>query len=189
MNSLAQFLRKTATFVVIAALALASACKGPQGDVGPAGTPGEQGPQGSAGPQGQPGNADVRQLSFGSKTIPAGNSVALDLPLPGVDRTLLEKSAVLVYGRYSTLSGGTIWYQIPGYVGGLYTKITLNVRFIQGTPMVLEIFPDNFQNATAFTLDAIRVLIIPATTLNNGRQAAIDFDDYAAVKKAYNLPD
>ena len=41
----------------------------------------------------------------------------------------------------------------------------------------------------ALTASAVRVVLIPANVLTNGRQAAIDFNNYNAVKKAYNLPD
>ncbi len=166
--------------------------QGPQGPAGPAGAIGPAGPAGTAGAAGaagQNGNANVTQISFGAKTIPVGTTSTLDLTLTGVDRATLEKSAVMVYVRNSSFSGSTLWYQIPGYVGGLNTKLVLNVRFFGNNPMTLQIFPEDYSNKTAFTLDAIRVVIIPANTLVNGRQATIDFTDYLAVKEAYNLAD
>ena len=182
--------------LVLTILFFSAACKpgdpGPKGDTGDTGATGPKGDIGATGPTGPAGNANVTQISFGSKTLPAGNSVAIDLPLPGVDRTLLEKSAIMVYARYSSLGGGTIWYQIPGYVGGLSTGFTLNVRYIQGSPMILEIFADKFQNATAITLDAIRVVIIPATTLTTGGRLAaplVDWTNYESVKAYYKLAD
>lgn len=183
--------------VALTAIFFFAACKsgdpGPKGDTGatgatgPAGPAGPTGATGPAGPTGATGNANVRQITFGSRTISVGNST-ISLTLTGVDRALLEQSAVLVYVRFGSLSSSTLWYQIPGYVGG-FSGMRLNVRFYGNSPMTLEIFPDNFQGTTPLTLDAIRVVIIPSNSQTNGRKAALDYTNYEEVKKAYNLPD
>lgn len=169
---------------------LFSACK--SGDPGPKGDTGATGPAGPAGATGATGNANVIQISFGAKTIPSGTNGSLTLPLTGVDRSLFEKSAIMTYVQYGGLGSSPLWYQIPGYVGG-FTGVTLNVRFYQTSttvPINLQIFGDNYNLPFSLNFDAIRVLIIPATTqTNGGRKAAVDYSNYEAVKAYYNLPD
>ncbi len=45
--------------------------------------------------------------------------------------------------------------------------------------------------STGGVLDAaaVRVVLVPANDLRNGRQAAIDYANYNEVKAHYNLPD
>lgn len=186
MNSISQITRKTAT--VLAMLLLAVACTKESGEVGPKGDTGAQGPQGpagpqgptgSTGPQGQTGNADVRQITFGSKNWVNTVGTSVNLTLSGINGEMAEKSAFFTYLKTTTL-----WYPVPGEVdfyGEFRTYLTPGANSI--------LYVKRVTTGSALTASAVRVVIIPANTLTNARQAAIDFNDYNAVKKAYNLPD
>ncbi len=148
---------------------------GAQGPVGPAGAQGPAGPVGATGPAGQNGNANVIQITYGSRTH-TGTELSYDLP--GVTATTLANSAYFVY-----VASGTFWYSLPGttqggsrdyraYISATATKLYINR--ISGTGN--DIFTQT------------RVLLIPASELRNARMGSVDFSDYEVVKKAYNLP-
>ena len=188
MNTIAEFSRKTATSLAMTMLVLATACTkeasevGPKGDTGaqgPQGVAGPQGPAGPAGPQGQTGNADVRQITFGSKSWANTTGALVELTLNGINQEMADKSAYFTYLKY-----GGYWYPVPGEVssaGEFRTYMFPGAKSLLGIRRVTTGF--------ALTATAVRIVIIPANALTNARQAAIDFSDYNAVKKAYNLTD
>lgn len=187
MNTIAEFSRKTATVLAMTVLVLATACtkesgvgpEGATGPQGPQGVAGPQGPAGPAGPQGQPGNADVRQITFGSKNWANTVGTSVSLTLNGVNQETAEKSAFFTY-----LKADGNWYPVPGEVSSYGEFRTYLIASANSTLYVKRVTAGSVLNATA-----VRVLLIPANALTNARQAAIDFNDYEAVKKAYNLPD
>lgn len=174
MNFVSQFSRKTSTLVAIAALALASACKGPQGDVGPAGT------NGVNGTNGKDGNANVVQITFGEKTH---SGTELTYTLTGITQAQLNGSAYFTYVR----PNNSFWYSLPGTTSGGSREYRTYVDATGSAAPRLLISRVAGSGSEVFS--TTRIVIIPAGVLVNGRQAAIDFNDYEAVKKAYNLPD
>jgi len=156
---------KTLSIVLLTSTMFFSSCK--KGDPGPAGTD---------------GNANVTQINFSSKTIPAGGTITLTLP--GITKAIAEKSMILTYGKVN----GQYWYQLPGYgftgtheyrtfIEPLDPSTTINISMIVGT--------------SAETFDPIRVLVIPANTIVTGRGTTPPFDisDYESVRNYFNLPE
>lgn len=163
------------TKCLIAALVLLTtivSCK--KGDTGPA------------------GNANVIQYNFGSQTFTG----VLNLTLSNISQGKIDSSMVLIYYNPSTETS-TAWYPVPGLgSGGLYE---MRYLIYQGTPSPSSYIislrankPDGSGTyASALTFTKIRVFIVPASSvLPGGRQAApVDYSDYYAVKKYYNIPD
>ena len=59
--------------------------------------------------------------------------------------------------------------------------------WIDGPARQLGIIRESGTNVTSIT--RTRVVIIPATTILNGRKAAVNYTDYEAVKAYYGLKD
>jgi hypothetical protein len=179
--------------VVLAAILLTSSllfiqCQGPQGEPGPQGETGATGAQGVAGPAGpqgpagQNGNANVIQVTYGSRTH-NGNQMTFILPA-SITQAMLNSSIFFMYIKQGN------WYALPG--AGLNGLRSYRV-YASASNSVAS--PSIFINRTTGTGDdvfeSIRFLIIPSTTQINGRVGLpdIDFSDYNAVKVYYNLPD
>jgi len=156
--------------------------KGDTGEPGPAGATGPQGPAGPAGatgpqgPKGDTGNANVIQITYGSRNH---TGTELSYALTGMTIQQVGSSAFFCYVNVSGF-----WYPIPGNVTGsfsyrAYTRAT-------GAPTFLI---TRLTGSGSQTFTSTRILFIPANDLRNGRQAAVDFNNYEAVKKHYNLPD
>ena len=143
---------------------------------------GPQGPPGDAGVPGANGNANVTQISFGSKTISSAGLITLTLT--GVDKTTAEKSLILTFAKGSNL----LWYPIPGFgVGGSNEYRT----FLNATDpaSILTISTNNAGSAETFP--AFRVIVIPANNLVNGRNGnpPYDISNYESVRAYFNLPE
>ena len=168
-----------------------SACKGPQGDPGPKGDTGVAGAQGAAGPAGaagatgpagpagQNGNANVIQISYGAKSWANIVDTSVELLMTGVNADFVSKSAYFTY-----VSTGTLWYSIPGEIG-TYGEFRTYISPTANSTLVIK------RASTGIVLNAtaVRVVLIPANDLRNGRKAAVDYANYEEVKKFYNLPD
>ncbi|MBX2952732.1 MAG: collagen-like protein [Leadbetterella sp.] len=156
--------------------------KGEQGPAGPAGATGPKGDTGATGaqgPKGDTGNANVIQFSFGAKswgnTIGALNSFSLS----GITASIAEKSAFFTY-----IKNGNLWYPVPGEISTYGEFRTYITPGSSSTVTVRRVSVGIVLNS-----DATRIILMPANDLRNGRQAAVDFNDYVAVKKFYDLPD
>ncbi|WP_462251755.1 hypothetical protein [Ekhidna sp.] len=165
---------------------IAIGCEGPEGPPGPEGATGPTGPigpigqNGSDGQNGQNGqdgeDADVTQYNYPGFTH---TGVFVQFAIPKSYEEISE-SVVLGYAEYSGF-----WYPIPGYVLSTYeyrifidegdtsSETAFNMVRVEGT------------GDQTFT--ALRILVIPAITVTNGRNAGIDFSDYEAVAEYYNL--
>lgn len=182
------------TALVLGSSLLFSSCEGPAGEVGPAGpqgATGAAGPQGATGATGQTGNANVIQISYAAKTWAITRGSAQQFVFPNVTPAIMNSSAILVYMTTASTPSNTTpypWYSIPGTV--LSTDRAEHEFYFQTT------FAGNTSGinvyrkiASASTLTATtRIILIPANDLRNGRQT-VDFNDYNAVKKYYNLKD
>ena len=157
--------------------------QGPAGAAGSAGTNGSTGPAGATGPKGaagQDGNANVIQYSFGARSWANTVSSEQGFSLAGVDANMIANSAYFAYVR-----NGNFWYSVPGQISSFgefrtYTRATGNPANVYIT-----------RTTTGNVLDAegVRIILIPASVLRNGRQVAVDYSNYAEVKAYYNLPD
>jgi hypothetical protein len=146
---------------------------GPQGAAGPAGPAGQNG---ATGPAGQNGNANVIQITYGSRTHTGS---ALEYTLPNVTKASLDNSAYFVY--VTNADGNR--YSLPGwFTGGANAYRTY-------TYTAASIFISRVSGSGSDVFTTTKIVIIPASDLRNGRKAAIDYSDYEAVKAYYNLPD
>lgn len=153
--------------------------EGPKGDTGAPGPAGEKGATGATGPQGpkgDPGNANVIQITYGSK-VHSGSE--LTYALTGVTIQQVSSSAFFCY-----VNVNGFWYALPGNITSTHSYRTY--ARATGTP---QFYITRLTGTGNQTFTSTRIVIIPANDLRNGRSAAVDFNDYEAVKKHYNLPD
>lgn len=177
MNKVHTF-RQYGLLLVSAFIIGLAGCKGPAGDPGPAGGTGATGATGATGPA---GTANVTQVTFNTAFAPSGGGRILNLPA-SIDKATIDKSLVVVYIQNATNTA--LWYQIPGLV------LTDDFRYYVGTSTTTQSITIIRASGTAVaSVSAVRVLIIPAATVVNGRKAAVDYSDYEAVKAYYHLAD
>lgn len=180
---------------------LFTACKGPAGPIGPAGPQGNNGqngaaglngkdgqngatgaigPTGVAGANGKDGNANVIQYTYATARL--ATSGEIEYTVTGITQSQLNNSLVFVY-VISSLNP-TIWYALPGYSanGNNQYRVYMN-------PNKLSVFLNRSSGTVTETFNSTRILVVPANDLRNGRKPAIDYSDYEAVKKYYNLKD
>lgn len=153
----------------------------------------EAGPKGDPGAPGAPGvdgNANVTQIGFGSKTF-TGTGATISLTLPGITKSIAEKSMILSYGKTSGSVPGTTayWYQLPGYG---YSAIREYRTFLESKDpaSILNIRMETGPTPSSpETFEAIRVLVIPASALVTGRGAVpYDISDYESMRAYFKLP-
>lgn len=155
-------------------------CTPKAGDPGPQGEQGVPGPQGSAGPQGpkgDPGTANVQYSPWistaftGSSTTYTGNITA-----PAITQDVLDKADIRVYWK----EGGRV-LSLP-YAQTLgSTAYSVHQRFYVGRIELIASY--------ALGEQQFRYVIIPGGGAIGGRQAAIDYHDYEAVRQAFHIPD
>ncbi len=177
---------------IVAMFIFLDACKGAAGDVGPigvtgavgavgaTGTKGDKGDKGDTGATGATGNANVIQISYTSKTH-TGLDLQYALPTT-ITKAIFDNSAYFVY--VSNTSGNT--YALPGWFTGgansyrTYTAVSTTTQ---------SIYVGRVAGTGSDVFNTTRILVIPASDLRTGRKAAVDYTDYEAVKKYYNLKD
>ena len=144
------------------------------GETGPAGPAGPAGPQGPAGPA---GNANVIQITFGSKTH-SGSEI--NYSLTGVTQAQLSGSAFFTYVN----PGNGYWYSLPGTTAGGSKEYRTYVQAnASSTPLL---YVTRVAGSGSETFASTRVVIIPASVLTNGR-INVDFRNYEEVRKAFGL--
>ncbi|GAB4019806.1 hypothetical protein GCM10028808_58780 [Spirosoma migulaei] len=156
---------------------------GPKGDTGATGAPGAPGAAGPAGPTGATGatgatgTANVQYSPWISTTFTgSGSSYTGNITATPITQEVLDKADIRVYwsegGRVLSLpyaeTIGSTTYTVHQriYVG----RVELKASYALGTQQ-------------------FRYVIIPGAVAVGGRKAAIDYSDYTAVKKAFNIPD
>ena len=181
-TSISQLLRLLLAFsITLFLVACKSGESGGSGEPGPQGPTGATGPAGSAGPQGpagQNGNANVIQIIYGAKSWANTTGTSVELTLTGVNADFVSKSAYFAY-----VSTGSLWYSIPGEVSSHGEFRTYISPAANSTLFIKRVSTGSTLNATA-----VRVVLIPANDLRNGRKAAVDYTNYEEVKQYYNLP-
>lgn len=172
--------------MVISAVIFMDACKGEKGDVGPSGTAGIAGPTGAngavgaTGPAGATGTANVQYSDWIPFTLTGSQSAngSTNIVLPKITQEVLDKHLIFSYVKFNNSN----WiYSLPlSFPSSGGKDETIAVRYYLGNVMLTS---NTTYNNTSF-----RYLLVPSG-VPTGRKAAIDYTDYNAVKKYYNLPD
>lgn len=171
--------------IVMAMFILLDACKGEKGDVGPAGPNGSNGANGAigatgttgaTGATGATGTANVSYSDWVNVTfVGSGTSYIANVTAPKLTQDILDKGDVHIYWKI-----GSVVYYIP------YSQ-TIGTT----TYTIFQILTvGNIKLTASYAITSttqIRYVIIPGG-IAGGRRAAIDFSDYEAVKRYYNLP-
>ncbi|GAB3703474.1 hypothetical protein GCM10027592_33540 [Spirosoma flavus] len=173
------------------------ACKGPQGDVGPTGAQGPAGPAGATGatgPQGASGVSGITGMvaSTWSTTITAKNWIQdtddktyfyFYFKPTGLTQAIVDRGLIMVYVRD------------PGTPSTVFPLPSVTDIGIEGFVPLMDKNEGYLQIYTDYTTDTTppsygsqyRWVFIPAQP--GGRLPAINWKNYAEVKKALNLTD
>lgn len=158
-------------------------CKSGSGEVGPQGEKGDKGDKGdtgATGATGATGNANVIQITFGSRTH---EGTEINYALTGVSLEVLNRSA---YFTYVNPGGSAFWYSLPGTTVGGSREYRTYVSRDMATP---RLYINRVSGSAGEVFASTRVIIIPASNLINGRRPSIDFNNYEQVRKYYGLPE
>jgi len=181
---------------VAAFLLIAAACSktGPTGATGPAGPAGPTGAAGAAGAAGPAGTANViysTWLDAKYKADTQHNGTVIDTLGFYFDTTGITKltSAILTSGEikiYINLGTATSPAIIPLPYWDPYSQISINPTFFTG-----EIYIYSDYNVSTYLNAGVkqqqwRYILIPGGTT---ARSAVDWNNYAEVKKYLNLPD
>lgn len=145
-------------------------------------TKGDMGPAGPAGTNGTNGNANVKAYYFGKDSIMATrNNLYFFLP-SSVTANMIDSSIVLVYHKTNGL-----WYSSPGFGYGadyqirIYTDSNVGVNFValnpDGTPY----------SGAKYILTQIKVILVPSSDYSGFRKKFVNFNDYYATMKYFDL--
>ncbi|SOD77995.1 hypothetical protein [Spirosoma fluviale] len=162
---------------------------GATGPTGTTGATGATGPQGATGAVGPTGPSSITQVTYASSFSLAAANANFNLNLPGyITKAVIDKSLVVVYLQSPSL--GPQVYQIPGNMGGVNGDVFGYVIYASyPTVQTINVYRTASSGVSLTQISLARVLIIPAATVVNGRKAAVDFNNYEAVKEFYNLTD
>lgn len=158
------------------------------------GAPGPQGPRGPQGPAGQDGKdgEEAYVFEYVDLTFSASNEYSLLLEFPS-DFQMLESDKVLVYFLYDYIEEDDldIWRALPQTEFTDFGTLIYNYDF---TIFDVNLFLDsnfdlNLLGASYTDNWIARVVVVPGQ-FTNGREAdPVDYEDYNAVMKYYNLSD
>jgi hypothetical protein len=153
---------------------------GPAGPAGPTGSTGPAGPTGPQGPTGISGNANVTQYNY--TTAHNFATTFLNLQVTTTADTF-NRSAWLVYLYYQPLDR---WYLTPGWGFGGSTEYRVSMNHSGGK---VNIYIDRIGAGETYAQQ--KVIRIYANNVGPGGRTNlpdIDFRDYEAVRRYYNLP-
>lgn len=175
-------------------------CKGEDGAVGPAGAKGDTGAQGVAGPKGDKGDDGTANVIYSewtaipvTTTFKTARKKEYGISVPKITADVFNKGIVYAYAR----SGGSASaFQLPYFISSEdgSSAYDCSVRITQGWFYYGETWAGtgavnstwiNTEKTSYFS--HIRYVIIPGGA--SARVASLDYSDYEAVKKHYNLPD
>jgi hypothetical protein len=187
----------TLCFVMVFLLAAAASCKkgdtGPAGPAGPAGAAGAAGATGAAGPKGDTGTANVIYSAWFDAKFTAdigsdGTTVVgyyFDTTITKLTTTILNTGEMKVYMNLSTAAAPVV-VSLPYLEVGSGGALTITPYFQLGG---MELYA-NADVSTAGTGAAkqfqYRYILIPG---GKAARWAIDWNNYAEVKKYLNLKD
>lgn len=166
-------------------LVVATAC-GRDGDPGPRGIEGPQGPPGQDGADGETAYFFEYDFVFNPE-----NDYYEKILYPE-DFPIYPEDMVLVYLLWdNTEELGDIWRLMPQSIMMEFGLLQYNYDFTQNFVSIFLDADFALENlGPLYTEGWVRIVIIPAQEISNGRQLnTVDYNDYNAVKEAYNLPD
>ena len=159
------------------------------GDDGPAGPAGPTGPAGPAGVQGVVGNAGEKMYNYPSKTFSSNTSYSIPMSTADVEKCL-------VYAYYRPSDNNNFWYPVPGIgsAGTYEVRSYLNASAATSTRFQLSLYTlAGADYTTSVTFTAFRIIVVPIPEGNIEDIAAnpnpINWSDYSAVAKHFNLPE
>lgn len=180
------------------------ACEGDAGPQGPKGAPGETGAAGLTGPKGDPGvkgnkgatgkngNAEVViRLSDTQRTVVPGLNQGLTWYVAPelISPERVKSSAVFVYLRLSAPNAATEeWVAVPGSIfipGGSHQAFNYTIQY-EASRVAIDLYRTSGEGSLTFYV--AKILFVPKAS-GSARQESIDYTDYNAVKKYYNLED
>ncbi len=183
--------------LLVASLFL-SGCEGDEGPTGPKGDKGDSGTQGAKGDTGTANVIYSDWMSFPTAAAATKVRKNFSFPAPKITQDIIDSGHVYGYIKHS--SGGvhplpyanTLTYTASGEQAGSYLNTILigvgSISFNQDwlTPgTVPTVFAD--ANTVVGSYTNFRYIIIPGG--QKARVAGLDYSDYEAVKKFYNLPE
>lgn len=150
---------------------------GPKGDAGATGAAGPTGATGATGPQGATGTADVQYSPWISVSFSgSGASYMGNITAAPITQAVLDKADIRVYWNES---GRVLSLPYAEVLGGV--AYSVHQRFYVGR---IEL-----KASYAISTQQFRYVIIPGAVAVGGRMAAVDYTNYEAVRKAFNIPD
>ncbi len=171
---------------IVAMFIFLDACKGEKGDVGPIGTTGAVGATGAVGgigatgATGATGTANVQYSDWIPFTLTGTQTSngTTNIVLPKITQEVMDKYIIFSYIKF----GNSNWvYSLPlSFPSSGGKDETVAVRYYLGNAMITS-------NAT-YSNTSFRYVLVPGG-VPTGRKAAVDYNDYEAVKKFYNLKD
>lgn len=147
--------------------------------------------KGDKGDLGPTGNADVTVYSFGSKSF--SQAVDYELPIP---TGKLDSSLVLAYYNPSN-EDASAWFSVPG-TGSSNNYNTRSFFYAKNNSKTTTTFSVRLQQTngsgpynTSVTFRKFRIIVAPASNFvqvnSTGAKKSVDYSDYHAVLKHYNL--
>ncbi|MFY1045062.1 hypothetical protein [Chryseobacterium sp. GP-SGM7] len=104
---------------------------------------------------------------------------------------MLDSDMVLVYRLKAIVGGNDVWEQIPKTINEVSgRRIDYDFDFTKNDVQIYV--SGNFNVATApeyYSNQTFRIVLVPAGFLNKGASAPVDYSDYNAVIKYYNIDD
>lgn len=138
------------------------------------------------GDTGTPGNANVKQYTFGPHDFTVTPQVSFRFT------TTKDSSESFAWFIYMNTDGG-LTYAAPGYGGGSRSYYRIVSAYDNGTGKFGITVARYIGSGDLFQSFRVVRIYINETVVGDGRRASplpdIDFSDYATVKKYYNLPD
>jgi hypothetical protein len=190
-----------ASLLSLVLFAVMPACKGPQGDLGPAGPQGPAGPVGPAGndgstgpqgPAGADGNANVRNFDFtltssdwtgqGTSGDP-GYYLFSDLTIPELNNDILTRGMILVYFKPDF---DLFWRPLPFTMTNSDFTEVFEYLAAEGLIQLRISASDYF--ASAYDAE-VRVVLATANGMAVLEDLNIDLANYFAVSEALGLED
>lgn len=161
--------------LLLGSLVLIQSCSKEEGPVGP---------KGDTGATGQNGVSGAKAFTFTNQLDGMDMEIA-------IDSAFVDSCVTLVYYQDAANLPNVYWYQAPGLGSAglymlryyLYVKNTTTsvVRLTQYNP------DGSLFTGTATTFNKVKVVFIPHTLY--GKKDAVDYNDYNAVAKYYDLKD
>jgi hypothetical protein len=159
------------------------ACKGPAGDVGPAGPAGATGATGATGPAGAAGSSGSSAIySPWTTTTFSSTTFSANLTAPLLTQDIIDKGSVHVYLKNTTSTGATVVFPLPYFENDSLGRIDFRLDYVFTVGRIVLF------TTALIPAQQIRYVLIPGGT-PSGRKAAIDFNNYEAVKKEFDLKD